>query len=104
LLLVIRDAAPIDDDIHALWTLIQTDFYANQRAIVELLHDRESLRAGLDVTRATDILWTLNHPDLWHLLVSWRGWTPDEYEQWFADTSCSQLLGRRRRSRPDNDR
>jgi hypothetical protein len=21
-----------------------------------------------------------------------RGWTPDEYEQWFGDAACSELL------------
>src|SRR5260370_257948 len=71
-LAVIRDAAPIDRDIAALWRLIQADFYDNQRAIVESLHDKKGLRPDLDVTRATDILWTLNHPDLWLLLVSER--------------------------------
>jgi AcrR family transcriptional regulator len=92
LLQVIRDTAPIDADIHALWTLIQRDFYDNQRAIVERLHRGKALRPGLDVTRATDILWTLNHPAQWQLLVSERGWSPEDYEQWFADTSCAQLL------------
>src|SRR3954463_10250587 len=29
---VIRDAAPVDPDLAELWTLIQTDFYDNQRA------------------------------------------------------------------------
>ena len=28
-------------------------------------------------TRAADILWTLNHPDVWQLLVGERGWTPE---------------------------
>ena len=46
-------------------------------------------------TRATDILWTLNHPDLWQLLVGERGWTPERWEQWSADLACAQLLGRR---------
>ena len=32
-------------------------------------------------TRAADILWTLNHPDVWQLLVGERGWTPRAYEQ-----------------------
>ncbi len=91
-LAVIRDAAPIDRDIGTLWRLIQSDFYDNQRAIVESLHAKKRLRPGLDVTHATDILWTLNHPDLWLLLVGRRGWTPEEFEQWFADTACAQLL------------
>jgi AcrR family transcriptional regulator len=89
---VIRSAAPTDPDIAALWSRIQTDFYEVQRPIVEVLNAKKALRPGLDVTRATDILWTLNHPDLWQLLVGERGWTPEQYEQWFGDTSCSQLL------------
>jgi AcrR family transcriptional regulator len=97
LLKVIRDAAPVDPDIEALWERIQTEFHANQRAIVERLAERKALRRGLDVDRATDILWTLNHPDVWQLLVGERGWTPDQYERWFGDTACAQLLGGRTR-------
>lgn len=89
---VIRNGAPIDQDIRALWELIQSDFYANQRAIVQSLQDKDALRADLDLTRATDILWTLNHPDTWLLLSGQRGWTPDDYETWFGDTACEQLL------------
>ena len=89
---VIREAAPVDPDTGALWERIQTEFHANQRVIVERLAERKALRRGLDVDRATDILWTLNHPDVWQLLVGERGWTPEQYEQWFGDTACSQLL------------
>ena len=60
--------------------------------IVETLHARGALRPGLGVARATDILWTLNHPDVWLLLVGERGWTPGQWERWFADTACQQLL------------
>jgi AcrR family transcriptional regulator len=89
---VIRNAAPTDPAIEELWNRIQTEFYDIQRPIVEALHTKKALLPGLDVTRATDILWTLNHPDLWLLLVGQRGWTPDQYEQWFGDTVCAQLL------------
>jgi AcrR family transcriptional regulator len=92
LLGVIRSAAPVDVDIAALWARIQAEFYENQRVIVESLVKKKALRAGLDVTSATDILWTLNHPDVWLLLVDERGWTPEQYERWFADTSSAQLL------------
>lgn len=89
---VIRDAAPTDPDINALWELIQSDFYANQRAIVESLHRKGALAPGVGVDKASDILWTLNHPDLWLLLVGVRAWTPDQFETWLADATCSQLL------------
>jgi AcrR family transcriptional regulator len=90
---ILRSAAPVDADAEALWRLIGSDFYANQRAIVESLHARRALRPGLDVDQASDVLWTLNHPDVWLLLVGERGWTPERWERWFADTSCAQLLG-----------
>jgi hypothetical protein len=83
----------VDPGIGALWERIQTEFHANQRAIVERLAERKTLRPGLSVDRATDILWTLNHPDVWQLLVGERGWSPDQYEAWFGDTACAQLLG-----------
>jgi AcrR family transcriptional regulator len=89
---VIRGAAPADPDIEALWNRIQTEFHANQGEIVKALASRKALRPGLDVSRATDILWTLNHPDVWQLLVGRRGWTPEQYEEWFGDTACEQLL------------
>ena len=92
LLEVVRDAAPVEPDTGALWNLIQSDFYANQHAIVESLDAKHALRVDLDVARAADILWTLNHPDLWLLLVGQRGWTPEQFEQWFADTAVAQLL------------
>jgi AcrR family transcriptional regulator len=92
LLRVIRDGASSDPDVDTLWQLINTDFYANQREIVRSLHKRKALRRGLDVTKAADILWTLIHPDVWHLLVTARSWTPAQYEKWLAGTTCDQLL------------
>ena len=92
LLDVIRDAAPTEPEIADLWARIQAEFYDNQRAVTEDLHRRKALRRGLDVARASDILWTLNHPDVYRLLVSDRGWTPDDHEKWVADILCEQLL------------
>ena len=40
-----------------------------------------------------DLLWTLNHPDVWRLLVGERGWTAERYEQWLGDAICVELLG-----------
>jgi AcrR family transcriptional regulator len=97
LLEVIRNGAPVDGDVAALSDLIQADFYENQRAIVASIHRRKGLRRGLDVVTATDILWTLNHPDTWLLLVGRRGWSPDQWERWFGDTACTQLLKDARR-------
>jgi AcrR family transcriptional regulator len=89
---VIRTAAPTDPEIEALWNRIQTDYRANQRAIVERLDQSAALQPDLDVERAADILWTLNHPTVWQLLVRERGWTAEQYEEWAASVAASQLL------------
>lgn len=89
---VIRSAATSDPDIAALWQRIQTEFHDNQRRVVASVAEKGALRPELDVDRATDILWTLNHPDVWLLLVGERGWTPEAFEAWFGDTACAQLL------------
>ncbi|HEX6762167.1 MAG TPA: helix-turn-helix domain-containing protein [Gaiellaceae bacterium] len=90
---VIRAAAPSDPEIAALWDRIQTDYRENQRAIVASIEAKGALREGLVVDRAADILWALNNPDVWHLLVGLRGWTADAYERWSGDTAVAQLLG-----------
>jgi AcrR family transcriptional regulator len=93
LLAVIRDAATVDQDSAALWNLIQTDFYENQKVLVASIDDHGGLRPGLDCTVATDILWTLNHPNVWLLLVGERHWPPERFEAWFAGVAAEQLLG-----------
>jgi AcrR family transcriptional regulator len=95
LMQIIRDAAPSDPELAALWDRIQTDFHDNQRVIVESLARKRALRKGLDVAKASDLLWTLNHPSQWWLLVGERGWTPEEFEAWLADSFCEQLLKKR---------
>jgi AcrR family transcriptional regulator len=88
---VIRSAAPADPDIAALWERINREYHANQEAVVRSLAEQGALH--MDTARAADILWTLNHPNTWQLLVRERGWTPEEYERWSADAACSELLG-----------
>jgi len=95
---VIRGATT-DPEVAALWRRIEGEFHGVQRTIVESIAARRALRRGLDVDRAADVLWTLNHPDVWRLLVRERGWTPEEWERWFGDTAIAQLL-RPPRARP----
>jgi AcrR family transcriptional regulator len=92
LLEVIRSAAPIDPEIAALWSRIQTEYHANQRAIVQSIDDKGALNRALDGERAADILWAINHPNTWQLLAGQRGWTAEQYERWTGDLAVHQLL------------
>jgi AcrR family transcriptional regulator len=90
---IVRQAAPADPEIRALWDRFQREFYEiGMRRITETLAADGALTD--DVATATDILWTLNHPDVYQLLVRQRGWTPQAYETWLADALCRQLLRR----------
>jgi AcrR family transcriptional regulator len=91
LLQLVRDTAPLEPAIAELWERIQVEYHANQLAVVRSL-GAGALRPGLGQQRATDIIWSLNHPNTWIQLSVLRGWTPAQYERWVGDTSCQQLL------------
>jgi AcrR family transcriptional regulator len=89
---VIRRAAQTDPEIGGLWQLFQDQYLANQTMMAESLAAKGALRDGLDVADAAEMLWTLNHPSVYYLLVYERGWSEERYEQWLADAFVHQLL------------
>jgi AcrR family transcriptional regulator len=90
---IVRQAAVTEPALADLWDRIETEFRAVLAGVAERLDALGSLSSHVDVTSATDLLWTLNHPDTWYLLVHRCGWTADGYEQWVGETLSSQLLG-----------
>jgi TetR/AcrR family transcriptional regulator, regulator of autoinduction and epiphytic fitness len=92
---VIQDAATTDAEVAELWSRIHREFYENQRMVIESLHRRRALKPGLGVARAADILWTLNNPAVYRLLVGDRGWTPGQHERWLTEALSEQLLADR---------
>jgi AcrR family transcriptional regulator len=93
LLDVIRTAAGSDPEIATLWSDIEAKLLRVQRAIVDQLDETTSLARGLTRREATDVLWTLNHPTVWQLLVPERRWSSSRYETWLHGAFCLHLLG-----------
>jgi AcrR family transcriptional regulator len=89
---ILRQAAVTDPALDQLWARIETEFREVLAGVAERLAALGSLAAHVDVAAATDVLWTLNHPDTWYLLVQSCGWTADRYERWVGDTLSAQLL------------
>lgn len=58
----------------------------------KLLADRRALRAGLTVDEVRDVLWAATSHSMYDLLVRHRGWTPDRYRDWLADSLARLLL------------
>lgn len=90
---LVREAAVTEPALADLWDRIEVEFRAVLAGVAGRLDGLGSLAPGVDVTSATDLLWTINHPDTWYLLVHRCGWTADRYEQWVGETLSAQLLG-----------
>ncbi|MBM9618477.1 TetR/AcrR family transcriptional regulator [Streptomyces zhihengii] len=93
LLEVLRNAATTSGDGAELWEANKRQRQVVQRRFTESLVAKKALREDLSVERAVDISYVLLGPELFHLLVTERGWTPEEWEQWVYEGHCHHLTG-----------
>lgn len=87
-----RGAASSDPEVREQWNQILAERRVGARNVVKMLREHGPLRRGLDDDGAADIIWILNDPGLYHQLVLQRGWTPERFRSWVAETMRSQLL------------
>ena len=92
LLLALRDAATTDDEAQQVWREISERRARNMRDLVRGLGPDGTLRAGLSILEAADVIWATASAELFILFTQERGWTPQAYEQWLADTWSRLLL------------
>ena len=50
------------------------------------------LRSGIDLHEAADTVWAMNSAELYAMLVTERGWSPQRYERWLAQSWRRLLL------------
>lgn len=81
---VIRAAAPSDPEVARVWHAIGEERLAGARRIVGHIEERGGLRPGLDPIATADIIWILNDPGLYHMLIHRRRWTNDAYRRWLT--------------------
>lgn len=91
---VLQGAAPLEKELEALWQGISKRRADNMRLLAEDLAGTGRLRRGLTVTKAGDILWSMNSPEFYLLLVEQRRWPPKAFEAWLADAWIRLLLKR----------
>lgn len=89
---VLQAAARLDPELGVLWTEISQRRAANMRLLAEDLAATGHLAPGLSIGMAADILWSMNSPEFYMLLVEQRGWSPDVFEQWLAQAWIRLLL------------
>lgn len=62
------------------------------RQLATQLAEQQALRAELSPQQAADVLITVCSRANYDSLVSDRGWSPEEYRDWVADTLVLTLL------------
>ena len=91
--LVLREAAASDADCRALWEAISDRRAANMRDFVADLRASGDLRTDVPDGELADLVWSMNGPEYWALLVHERGWTSARFAQALADTWTRTLIG-----------
>ena len=89
---VLRGAAAADPEIASLWELHKAHRFTGQSELLRILAARGSLREGLTVRMAADVLFAIGSPETYRLLVVDRGWSGDRFERWYAATLAQLLL------------
>jgi AcrR family transcriptional regulator len=84
--LALRDAAATDADSAALWSEISGRRAANMRRFAADLRATGKLRPDLSDDEVADIVWSMNGPEYWNLLVLDRGWEPTRFAALLVDT------------------
>lgn len=87
---VAREAAPLSEELTALFRQSLDNRRAGAREFVEVLATRATLRVDLDV--AVDTMWALLDPHVYDLLTTDGGWTHDAFVAWLADAQRRLLL------------
>ncbi|MFN0091966.1 MAG: TetR/AcrR family transcriptional regulator [Acidimicrobiales bacterium] len=89
---ILVSAAGSDTDAAAILEVLTRQRQEGQGRVATALAQAKALRRGLRARDAGDIIHAIASPELYHLFVIDRGWSPQRYERWLAETLTSQLL------------
>lgn len=99
---VLQRAAPLHAILQAaaaadpeLADVLHADHQARlraQRALIDILASRGRLREGLTPDEAAATYSALANPELFTLVTTAHGWSPDRYETWLSDALALLLL------------
>jgi AcrR family transcriptional regulator len=90
--LALRDAAATDPDSAALWSEITRRRARNMRDFAADLRGTGELREDLSDDQVADIVWSMNGPEYWILLVGERRWSPERFGVFLVDAWTRLLV------------
>ena len=83
---VVDAAGATDPEIRALSDEMRRQRREGQARLLALVAGADGLRPGLEPEEAADILYAIASPETYRLLVEQRGWSPERFEAWLAET------------------
>ena len=89
---ILVSAADSDPDAAALLAEQRQHRDRGQEQIARALAGAGALRPGLAERDAADIIHALMSPEVYRLFVADRGWPPERYQHWLAESLISQLI------------
>jgi AcrR family transcriptional regulator len=91
-LLCLWEAAKTDVECRGLWSEIAERRSRNMRDFAAELRRTGAVRADLTDSEVADIIWSLNGPEHYALLVGERHWPADRFASWLAEAWARLLL------------
>lgn len=82
---VVLEAAPTDAELRSLVVELKQRHVGSMRSVIEDLAEVARLRPEISNEIAADVLWAMNSPEFYSLLVAGRGWSGERFETWLAD-------------------
>jgi hypothetical protein len=89
---VLSVAAQVDAELNVLTEELLARHVVHMRAFITDLAAKGELRAGLTHEMAADVMWVTTSSEVYLLYVRERGWSPQVYEHWLADSWKRLLL------------
>jgi AcrR family transcriptional regulator len=89
---ILRSAATADLDAARLQQSDTKRRCGAQRTYIDMLLKKGSLRKGLTPDEAADTYSALANPSTYAFLIGERGWTPEKFQRWLAETLTRILL------------
>lgn len=82
----LREAAPSEPALAALWESISSRRAANMRDLAADLATTGEVRGDMSLAEIADVIWTMNSAEYYTMLVADRGWSADRFRAWLQDS------------------
>lgn len=89
---VLRSAAKTDKDIEDMLNHLLKERLENMTAFTRQIARNGSLREGMEVSTAAELLWTITSPEIFLLLTRDRNYSKQEYSAWLQAILARLLL------------